>query len=112
MDNARRKSLAREFRETKQRAGIVSLACTATGQRWIGTSRNLDKQRNGLFFQLRMNGHPNKDAQAAWNAHGEAVFGYEIVEEIADDNSLLIGALLKEREAFWREKLGAEKLTG
>jgi hypothetical protein len=112
MDNARKKNLVREFREAKQRAGIVSLSCTATGQRWIGTSRNLDKQRNGLFFQLRLNGHPNKDAQAAWNAHGEQVFVYEIVEEVTDDNPLLIGELLKERDVFWRKELGAGKLTG
>jgi len=112
MDNARRKDLLREYRETRQRAGIVSLVCTATGRRWIGISRNLDKQQNGLFFQLRLNGFPNKDTQTAWNAHGEAAFVYEIVEEISDDNPLLIRELLKERDAFWRKELGAEKLTG
>ena len=109
MDHARRKDLLREYRETKPRVGI---ACTATGQRWIGISRNLDKQRNGLFFQLRQNGFPNKDAQTAWNAHGEATFVYEIVEEITDDNPLLIGELLQERDAFWRKELVAGKLTG
>lgn len=112
MDHAQRKNLLREYRETKQRAGIVSLTCTATAQRWIGISRNLDKQQNGLFFRLRLNGFPNKDAQTAWNAHGESAFVYDIVEEIVDDNPLLIGELLKERDAFWRKELGAEKLTG
>ncbi|MGH6871297.1 MAG: GIY-YIG nuclease family protein [Rhizomicrobium sp.] len=112
MDNARKKDLLREYREMPQRAGIVSVLCRPTGQRWIAPSRNLDKQQNGIWFQLRLNGHPNKDAQAAWNAHGEDAFAFEIVEEIADDNPLLIGELLKERDAHWRNALAAQKLMG
>jgi hypothetical protein len=112
MDNARKRELAREYRDAKQRAGIFAVVCTASGQRCIGVTRNLDKQQNGTWFQLRNNGFPNKDVQAAWNAHGEAAFAFEIVEEVTDDNALIIGELLKERDAHWRKTLSAEKLTG
>jgi hypothetical protein len=112
MDNARKKGIAREYRERPLQAGIFAVVCKPTGQRWISSTRNLDKQQNGVWFQLCMGNHMNKPLQAAWNAHGEAGFAYEIVEEVKDDNALLIDVLLKERDAHWRKELGAEKLFG
>jgi hypothetical protein len=109
MDNSRKKDLIREYKERKRSAGIFAVRCTATDEVWVGPSRNLDKEQNSLWFQLRMNGHMNKTMQAAWNAHGEAGFAYEVLEEIADDNPQLVGLLLKERDAKWREQLGAAK---
>ena len=110
MSNARKKELLREYRETPQRAGVFVVVCG--GHRWVGTTRNLDKQRNSLWFQLRMGNYPNVELQKAWNAAGEAASAYEVLEEVKDDNVLLIGELLKERNAAWREVLRAEKLTG
>jgi hypothetical protein len=111
MSNARKKELLREYKETPQRAGVFAVACGE--KRWVGTTRNLDKQKNSTWFQLRMNGFPNPDVQAAWNSNGgEAAFAFEELEEIKDDNALIIGELLKERDAAWRKELSAEKLTG
>ncbi|HEY2032729.1 MAG TPA: GIY-YIG nuclease family protein [Rhizomicrobium sp.] len=110
MSNARKKELLREYKETPQRAGVFAVACGDA--RWIGTTRNLDKQQNSLWFQLRMGNYPNPELQKAWNAQGEAAFIYEVLEEVKDDNALIIGELLKEREAVWRKKFGAQKLAG
>jgi hypothetical protein len=110
MSNARKKELLREYKETAQRAGVFSVTCGE--QRWTGTSRNLDKQQNSLWFQLRMNGFPNADVQKAWNANGAEAFTYEVLEEVKDDNALISGVLLKERAAAWRKELSAETLVG
>jgi hypothetical protein len=110
MSNARKKELLREYKETPQRAGVFAVACGEN--RWIGVSRNLDKQQNSLWFQLRMGNYPNAELQKAWNANGESAFAYEVLEEVKDDNPLIIGELLKEREAAWREKLAAGKIAG
>jgi hypothetical protein len=110
MDNLRRKEMLREYKEAPQRAGVFAVTCGT--QRWTGTSRNLDKQQNSLWFQLRMGGYPNTDLQKAWNAAGEAACTYEVLEEVKDDNALIIGELLKEREAAWRQQLGAGKVSG
>lgn len=110
MSNARKKELLREYKETPQRAGVFAVVCGE--RRWTGTSRNLDKQKNSLWFQLGMGNYPNADLQKAWNAAGEAAFAYEVLEEVKDDNPLIIGELLKEREAVWRAQLGAEKVAG
>ena len=68
---------------------------------------DLDKRQAGLWFQLRMGGFPGKELQAAWKEHGEAAFAFDVLEEIRDGNELLIPGLLKEREAHWRQQLGA-----
>jgi hypothetical protein len=38
-------------------------------------------------------------------------FCYEVLEEVKDDNPLIIGDLLKEREAAWRQELGAKTVS-
>ncbi|MGN6516177.1 MAG: GIY-YIG nuclease family protein [Rhizomicrobium sp.] len=109
MDNARKKEMLREYRETPQRAGVFAVACGE--RRWVGTTRNLDKQKNSLWFQLGMGNYPNAELQKAWKAAGEAAFTYEVLEEVKDDNALIIGELLKEREAAWRAQLDAAKVA-
>jgi hypothetical protein len=112
MDHARKKDLLREYREIKPQAGIFAVTCTAAGKIWTSASPNLATAKNGVWFQLRAGGYINKQAQAAWNEHGESAFAFEVLEEIADDNREMVALLLKEREAHWRKERGAEKLVG
>jgi len=105
MDNAKKKDLIRDYKEQKATPGIFAVRCS--DQVWIGPSKNLEKQQNSVWFQLRQNGHMNKAMQAAWNKDSGAGFTFEIVEEIADDNPQMIALILKERDAHWRETLGA-----
>jgi hypothetical protein len=112
MDNARKKELVRGYKEAKRPQGIFALRCDATGESWVAASRNLEAQQNRDWFALRLGSHTNKTLQAVWNAQGEANFRYEILEEVDDENPLLIPALLKDRELFWREKLGAGRVVG
>jgi hypothetical protein len=110
MDNARKKELVREYKEHKAQPGIFAVRCTASGQVWVAKAPDLSKRKTGLWFQLGMGGFPGKSLQAAWKAHGEATFAFEILEEIKDENELMIPVLLKEREAYWRQELKAEAL--
>lgn len=112
MDKNRKREIAREYREREKTQGIYAVRCTPTGEVWVGASRNPDKQQNSTWFQLRNNGHPNKVLQAAWNAHGDTAFTYEMLEDVKDENPLLIDSLLKDREALWRKELGAERIVG
>ena len=112
MDNARRKELARIYKESKRPQGIFAVRCRAADRIWLGATRNLDAQQNQIWFGLRTGNHANKQMQAAFATHGEASFAYEIVEEIDDDNPLLIPALLKEREKHWMTALKAAPVIG
>jgi hypothetical protein len=114
MDKARKKEIARAYAERRRVQGVFAVRCAATGEVWVASSRNLDTQRNGVWFALRTGGHPNKAAQAAWNAHGEQSFAYEIIEVLSADSLTPMGLsdLLKTRERHWREALGAGALVG
>ncbi|HTW34908.1 MAG TPA: GIY-YIG nuclease family protein [Rhizomicrobium sp.] len=112
MDNAGKKEAVRNYKERKQLQGVFAIRCDASGEIWTGFSPNLDAHQNREWFTLRSGLHRNKAMQAAWNAHGDASFRYEIVEEVTDDNPLLIPALLKDREKHWRAKLSAAAVTG
>lgn len=114
MEKSRRREIVQAYKERKPALGIFTVTCTATGEAWIGQSRALDTQQNGIWFSLRMGSHRNRDLQSAWAMHGQAAFVYTVVEQIeADDlNTLARDRVLKEREAFWRERLGARSLAG
>lgn len=70
MDKQSRREAIRDYKERKVPIGIFSLRCVATGETWVGASRNLDGQKNSSFFSLRLGSHRNSAMQAAWKAHG------------------------------------------
>lgn len=111
MDNARKKELARGYKETKVRPGIFAVRCSASGESWVAQTPDLDKRQSGLWFQLRMGGFPGKSLQQAWNAHGEPAFAFAVLEVVRDENEGMIPLRLKEREAHWRKELGAAALV-
>jgi hypothetical protein len=112
MAETRKRELIREYKERKVRQGVFAVRCAANAGVWVSASRNLDTQQNGIWFQLKLGNHPNKALQAAWNDAGAERFGFEVLEEIDNENKLLIPELLKERTAHWLETLGAAKLAG
>jgi hypothetical protein len=114
MEKARRKDLTRAYAERERHQGVFAVRCRPSGQVWVSASRNLDTQRNAVWFGLRTGGHPNRALQAAWQAHGEAAFDYEILEALSAEGLTPMGLAdrLRERERAWREKLGAPAVAG
>ena len=110
MDKQSRREAIREYKERKTPIGIFSLRCMATGETWVGASRNLDGQRNSSFFSLRQGSNRNPGMQAAWKAHGgEEGFEFAVVELLEDEElgAICRGSWLKERERHWLEALAA-----
>jgi hypothetical protein len=114
MDKQSRRQVVRDYKERKVAQGIFAVRCAPTGQVWVGVSRNLDQQRNGVWFGLRQGSYPNRVLQAAWAAHGEAAFVFEVVQTMADEDLSAYARdnWLKDRAAHWRAALGATKLVG
>ena len=113
MTSEARKQAIRKFKERKAAPGIYAVECSATGQKWVGSSRNLDANRNGLWFTLRHNGHYDKTLQQEWNAQGETAFEYRILESLDHDVAALnVPDLLKEKTGFWSSQLTARILPG
>lgn len=110
MDRQDRKAAIAAYKERKPAYGVYAIICSATGEVWVGCSRHVDTQRNGLWFALKLGTSPHKSLQAAWKQHGENEFRFEELDRLRDDFPE-IGRLdeLKKRQALWRARLqGAE----
>ena len=108
MQKADRKAAVAAYKERAPDWGVFAVRCTPTGQLWVGGSRQLDAQRNRIWFALRQGDRTRPDLQAAWTAHGEAAFTLETLESLSPDLSPMARAdALKQRTAHWRAELGA-----
>src|SRR5262245_16500023 len=104
MDRQSRRDLIRDFKERKTDAGIYVIRCAATGEAWVGGSRNIDAQQNSAWFSLRNGGHANKPLAAAWREHGVDAFSFEVLERIETGEMTALGLTdeIKARERHWR----------
>ncbi|MDI6623542.1 MAG: GIY-YIG nuclease family protein [Brevundimonas sp.] len=106
-----RKAAVAAYKERKTVAGVFAVICTATGEAWVGKSRHLDTEQNGLWFALRQGSSPFRTLQAAWNANPEADFRFEQLDRLPEDASPLLRDMeLKERAGRWMARLGARAL--
>jgi hypothetical protein len=111
MDKQDRKLAISRYKERKSISGVYAVICTATGEVWVGTSRNLEAQKNSLWFSLRMKSSPFANLQQVWTTQGETDFRFEELDRLADDFSdLLRSDELKKRRALWAERLQAVTL--
>ena len=106
-----RKESIRQFKEQKPSVGIYAVRCPATGDVWVGGSRNLGATKNGCWFTLRNGSHREPSLQTAWSAQGESAFEYEVLEELDEDvQPLVIDDLLKAGKSRWGAQLKAKPL--
>lgn len=112
VDKARRKELLQQYADRDPPNGVFAVRNCVTDEIWVGHSRNLDKQKNGLWTRLAGGMCVNKDVQASWVKHGEAAFSYEILEQLIETDPHAIQRLLPERASAWREHLRARVIRG
>ncbi|HEY5364299.1 MAG TPA: GIY-YIG nuclease family protein [Aestuariivirga sp.] len=111
MDKQDRKLAISRYKERKSISGVYAVICTATGEVWVGTTRNLEAQKNSLWFALKMKSSPFGNLQQAWNSHGEKEFKFEELDRLKDDFSdLLRSDELKKRRTLWAARLQAVTL--
>ena len=111
MDRQARKAATAAYKERKSAFGVFAIVCRATGEAWVGQSRHLDTQPNGLWFALRHGSNPHRALQAAWAEHGEGEFRFEELERLREDfPALSRGDELKRRQALWAARLQASPL--
>jgi hypothetical protein len=111
MNKQDRKSAIAQFKERKSACGIYVVICTATGEAWVGISRNLEAQKNSLWFTLKTGSGPFQSLLAAWAEHGEKAFRFEELDRLKDDFSTILRAgELRKRQKIWLERLQAVPL--
>jgi hypothetical protein len=111
MTPEQRKAASAAYKERKSVAGVYALRCVPTGEVWVGGSLTLETVRQRIEFSLRSGGDPHRDLQAAWTAHGPAAFAFDELERLEEEDLPYVReALLKDRLADWRARLGATAL--
>lgn len=76
-------------RKRLSRPGVYQIVNKITGQRYIGSSKNLYKRWKKHQSQLRLQRHENRRLQASYDLHGPAAFHYGVIvfcqeEELLD----------------------------
>ena len=112
VDKSRRAELLQQYADRSPPNGVFAVRNAASGEVWVGHSRNVDKQQNGLWARLRGDMCVNKDVQASWAKHGEAAFSYEILEQLTETDKYVLERLLPEHAAHWRAQLQAGVIKG
>jgi hypothetical protein len=108
MNASDRKAAIERYKSRVIQHGIVAIRRTASGDAWVGATTQPGIGKNGIWAQLRMRGSHNKKMQAAWNAHGEGSFVYEMLETFDTDLSVhQLQAVVIERVPHWRTQLNA-----
>ncbi len=104
-----RKARIREYKETRQPAGVFRVRNTATGKSLVGSTANLPGTLNRHRFQLEHGSHPSRELQADWNALGPDVFEFEVLDQLKPSDKPDCDATedLQVIKELWIEKLKA-----
>ena len=74
MQTDRRKELRDAYKSRRPDMGVVELRCTATGQRFLGITRDAAKELNSLR------------AKQLWSEHGENGFDFHVADTLEYEN--------------------------
>lgn len=80
MDMIRRKELVEEWKNRHPSMGVISFFCKATGESFLGISKDTKADFNSNRFKLSTGNHPNKRMQNLWNQYGEDSFEYNVLK--------------------------------
>lgn len=80
-------------------SGVYAITNTATGEQYVGSSKQVDQRWHVHRELLNRGAHVNDLLQAAWNEWHEPVFRFEVLEIVGDR------AQLRAREHYYWERL-------
>lgn len=101
MDIKRKKELLNEWKNRHPDMGVISMFCKATGDLFLGISKDIKVDFNSNRFKLSVKLHSNKQLQTLWDKYGENGFDYSVAKVLKydnpeDDQTDKLNALLEE----------------
>jgi len=101
------KTVKKLYKQAPRPMGIYQIKNLANGKIYIGRGADLNGKLNSEKFQLKNNMHMNQDLQNDFNALGEGMFSFEVLDRLnpREDPQHDHGADLHMLEALWLEKL-------
>ena len=82
MDKAQRKAMVEQWKLRRPEMGVISIRCKATGEAFLGASKDTKADFNSNRAKLSMGSHPNKRLAALWEQYGEEVFEWSVLNWI------------------------------
>jgi hypothetical protein len=78
-----KKQLKQQYKESKPPMGCFSLTCLPEGNRYIGSTKNLEAARNSLFFRLSVGALQNyPELQKHYTRFGEEQVTFSVLEAL------------------------------
>lgn len=112
MDKAQRKALVEEWKNRCPEMGVISIRCKATGESFLGASKDTKADFNSNRAKLSSGTHPNKCLSALWERYGESGFEFLVIAELKceDPTKDYTAQLEKMREQCLLEDTNAVKI--
>ena len=76
MDKAQRKALVEDWKHRRPEMGVISLRCKATGESFLGISKDMKADFNSVRAKLSGGMHPNRHLMELWKQYGEEGFAF------------------------------------
>ncbi len=102
-----RKELLHQYKTTPRTMGVAQIRHVASGKALVFAHLDIHALVNRYRTQLRFGGHPNKELQRDWQAHGEDAFTIDILDTLVprDTPETNPAEELAVLEQLWMEKL-------
>ena len=104
MEQQRKKELRAAYKARKPEMGVICFRWEATGESFLGASRDTQKDCNSNRFKLSMGGHPNRRMQALWNQYGPEAVTFSVLETLSTRTPRRITARAGAAAELWLEK--------
>lgn len=76
MDKTRKKELLEAYKTRRPEMGVIALRCEATGETFLGVSRDIPAGMNSIRMKLSSGFHPNRRLLELWKQHGPEAFTF------------------------------------
>lgn len=101
MDIKRKLELLDEWENRHPEMGVIMIKCTATGDEFMGISKDTRADFNSNRFKLQTDNHPNKNLQQLWEQYGNSDFEFSTIKileykDLEDDHTSKLEAMLVE----------------
>ena len=102
-----KKTLKRQYLETKTRAGVYAIRNQITGRALVAGSTNVQGTLNRHHFELRHGLHRNAKLTQDWVEHGEASFFFEAIDMVKPSEDPVFNAAqeLEMLVSLWRQEI-------
>ena len=88
MDKAQKKAMVEQWKLRRPEMGVISIRCKATGEAFLGASKDTKADFNSNRAKLSMGSHPNKRLAALWEQYGEEGFVFSVAAVLEYEDPL------------------------